>query len=244
MQPSLTPQEFVEKWRNATLKERSADQEHFIDLCRLVGHGTPAEMDPQGEWFTFEAGAGKQSGGQGWADVWKRGFFAWEYKGKHADLDRAYQQLLQYREALQNPPLLVVSDIDQIQIHTNFTNTIKRVYHIGLDDLLSPEGQKQLQAVFYEPAGFRAPQTTEQVTEEAARELVEKRDAWLNPPGATEAELKKRTLTNLYNQRPTWLDLAHRRLDETVLDAYGWPHGLGDEEILERLLELNMERAG
>jgi hypothetical protein len=106
MQPSLTPQEFVDKWRGVALKERSAAQEHFIDLCRLVGHGTPAELDPQGEWFTFEAGAGKQSGGQGFADVWKRGAFAWEYKGRHVDLEAAYQQLLQYREALQNPPLL------------------------------------------------------------------------------------------------------------------------------------------
>ena len=78
---------------------------------------------------------------------------------------------------------------------------------------------------------------------EAARELVEKRDRWLNPEGATERELNRRTLTNLYNRRPTWLDLAHRRLDEAVLDAYGWPHDLSDEEILERLLALNLERA-
>ncbi|MBN1581065.1 MAG: class I SAM-dependent DNA methyltransferase, partial [Anaerolineae bacterium] len=55
--------------------------------------------------------------------------------------------------------------------------------------------------------------------------------------------LKRRTLTNLYNQRPTWLDLAHRKLDEAVLDAYGWPHDLTDDEILERLLALNLERA-
>jgi len=77
-----------------------------------------------------------------------------------------------------------------------------------------------------------------------AKELVEQRDAWLNPPGASEAELKKRTLTNLYNQRPTWLDLAHKKLDAAVFDAYGWPHGLSDGEILERLLALNLERAG
>src|SRR5690606_28943058 len=73
---------------------------------------------------------------------------------------------------------------------------------------------------------------------QAARELVEKRDNWLNPPGAAEADLKKRTLTNLYNQRPTWLDLAHRKLDEAVFAAYGWPDTLSDEEILERLLAL------
>ena len=62
----------------------------------------------------------------------------------------------------------------------------------------------------------------------------------------------KRTLTNLYNERPTWLDLAHRKLDEAVLNAYGWPHdpsppsagqAISDEEILARLLALNLERA-
>jgi len=79
---------------------------------------------------------------------------------------------------------------------------------------------------------------------DAARELVEKRDLWLNPGGMSVADLKKRTLTNLYNQRPTWLDLAHKKLDAAVFDAYGWPHDLSDEEILERLLALNLERAG
>ena len=77
----------------------------------------------------------------------------------------------------------------------------------------------------------------------AAVDLVTKRDRWLNPEGSTEAELKKRTLTNFYNQRPTWLDLAHRRLDEAVLDAYGWPHDLPDDDILERTLAVNLERA-
>jgi type II restriction/modification system DNA methylase subunit YeeA len=78
---------------------------------------------------------------------------------------------------------------------------------------------------------------------QAARELVEKRDRWLNPPDAGPAELKTRTLTNLYNARPTWLDMAHKKLDASVLDAYGWPHDLADEEILARLLALNLERA-
>ena len=76
----------------------------------------------------------------------------------------------------------------------------------------------------------------------AAKDLVEKRDRWLNPEGASEAELKKRTLTNLYNERPTWLDLAHKKLDDAVLDAYAWPHDLCDEAVLERLLTLNLER--
>ena len=77
------------------------------------------------------------------------------------------------------------------------------------------------------------------------QEFVNKwRKSTLKERVMTEAELKKRTLTNLYNQRPTWLDLAHRKLDAAVCDAYGWPHDLSDEEILEQLLALNLERAG
>ena len=168
MLPTLSPQEFVHKWRKASLKERSGAQEHFIDLCHLVGHQTPAEGDPEGLTFTFEAGATKSTGGQGWADVWKRNYFAWEYKGKHKDLDQAYQQLLQYRESLLNPPLLIVSDLDQILIHTSFTNTVKRVIPLQFDDLLTPDGLAQLRAVFFDPQTFRAPITTDQVTQEAA----------------------------------------------------------------------------
>jgi hypothetical protein len=81
----------------------------------------------------------------------------------------------------------------------------------------------------------------------AAQELDEKRQAWLNPPDASEAELKKRTLTNLYNHRPTWLANLHAALDRAVWAAYGWndpdPAATSDETILERLLALNQERA-
>ena len=56
-------------------------------------------------------------------------------------------------------------------------------------------------------------------------------------------KLKDRTLTKLYNERPTWLDLAHKKLDSAVAAAYGFPADLTDEQILERLLKLNLERA-
>ena len=89
----MTPIEFIAKWRASELNERSAAQEHFIDLCRLLGEPTPAEADPTGEHYCFERGARKDTGGDGWADVWKRHCFAWEYKGKHANLDAAFNQL-------------------------------------------------------------------------------------------------------------------------------------------------------
>src|SRR5690606_24284287 len=90
---------------------------------------------------------------------------------------------------------------------------------------------------------------------DVAKRLSELRESWLNPPdlvkrvpevvpgypdrilpvsAKAEKELKKRTLTNLYNQRPAWLDNIHRELDEAVAAAYGWPADLSDDEILAR----------
>jgi len=99
---------------------------------------------------------------------------------------------------------------------------------------------------------------------DAARNLNQLRDRWLNPPELVNrvpevvpgypdriipvndeaaAELKKRTLTNLYNQRPAWLAQAHQRLDEAVAAAYGWPADISEEEALKKLLELNLSRS-
>ena len=94
---------------------------------------------------------------------------------------------------------------------------------------------------------FPFPEPTEGQREaigEAARELNQLRENWLNPPGMSASDLKKRMLTNLYNSRPTWLDNVHKVLDAAVADAYGWPGDLGEQDILERLLGLNLERAG
>ena len=115
---AMTPGEFIAKWRASELKERSVAQEHFIDLCRLLGEPTPAEADSTGGRYCFERGARKDTGGDGWADVWKRHCFAWEYKGRHADLDVAFNQLRQYALALENPPLLIVSDMSRFRIRT------------------------------------------------------------------------------------------------------------------------------
>ena len=168
MPTALTPQTFVAKWRPIELHERAMAQEHFIDLCRLLDHPTPAEADPSRTWYTFEAGATKATGGQGYADVWKRDFFAWEYKGGHADLDRAYGQLLLYSGALGNPPLLIVSDGRRFRIHTHFTHTVRVTYELTLDDLLQPAKLDLLRKAFTDPEALRSPVTTAQVTEQAA----------------------------------------------------------------------------
>ncbi len=171
MPQAMTPQEFVAKWRNVIVKERSGYQEHFMDVCRLVDYPTPLEADPTGRHYTFEAGAKKLGGKQGFADVWRRGLFAWEYKGKRADLDAAYRQLLQYREDLENPPLLIACDLDKVIIHPQFVNAANRPVTLTLDDLLTPDGMATLRAVFHDPERFHAAQTPAQVTEQAAKEF-------------------------------------------------------------------------
>jgi hypothetical protein len=72
----------------------------------------------------FEKGALKTGGGDGWADVWKRGCFAWEYKSPGKDLGAALKQLQYYVRSLENPPLLIVSDMYRIELRTNWTNTV------------------------------------------------------------------------------------------------------------------------
>ena len=148
----MTPQQFVTKWRESSLKESAGSHEHFIDLCRLLGEKTPAEADSSGNWYAFEKGAAKTGGGDGWADVWKRGCFAWEYKGKGKDLGQALRQLKLYAGALENPPLLIVSDMEKIELHTNWTNMVQETRVITFDDLLDANKRKPLKQAFSETA--------------------------------------------------------------------------------------------
>lgn len=168
----MTPQEFLGKWRHVELKERSASQSHFNDLCALLGVLDPIAADPKGEWFAFEKGASKTSGGEGWADVWRKGCFAWEYKGPKKDLDKAFSQLLQYAVALENPPLLIVSDMDRIRIHTNWTNTVQEVHEFTLEDLVDGQVREKLKRAFTDPDDFKPSKTRQALTEETAREFA------------------------------------------------------------------------
>ena len=169
----MTPAEFIAKWRTSELKERSASQEHFIDLCRMLDEPTPADADPTGERYCFERGARKDGGGDGWADVWKRHRFAWEYKGKHANLDVAFRQLRQYALALENPPLLIVSDMARFRIHTNWTNSVSRVHEFALEDLAEPASRNMLKWAMSDPERLRPEMTRQTLTAKAAATFAE-----------------------------------------------------------------------
>lgn len=170
----MTPQQFISKWLNSALKERAAAQEHFLDLCRMLGEPTPADVDPTGKDYGFEVGASKTTGGNGFADVFKRGHFGWEYKGTKANLDTAFAQLQRYAIALDNPPLLIVSDIGTtIRIHTNWTNSVSKVYEIAIADLGDPEKRGWLKAALSDPETLRPSKSRQQLTEEVAGEFAE-----------------------------------------------------------------------
>ena len=141
----MTWAEFKKKWQRYTLSagvSREAIEEHFNDLCRMLGVPTPVEADPTGndkfcfqkhvakdaEFFAFdESGkvAETPDTKSGFADVWKKDCFGWEYKGPGEDLEKGYKQLLRYRESLLNPPLLVVCDFQRYIIRTNFNGAVQ-----------------------------------------------------------------------------------------------------------------------
>ena len=164
----MNAQEFIAKWRASELKESSAAHEHFIDLCRLLGEPTPAEDDPSGTRYSFERGARKDTGGRGWADVWKRHCFAWEYKGKHKDLNAAFNQLRQYALALENPPLLIVSDMARFRIYTNWTNSVSVRHEFALEDLADAAVRDKLKWAMSDPERLRPGESRQALTERAA----------------------------------------------------------------------------
>jgi type II restriction/modification system DNA methylase subunit YeeA len=191
----LSVSEFVRRWKLNVLSERSGSQSHFIDLCEVLGQPHPAAADAVGERFTFEKPVPKTSGGKGFADVWLRDHFAWEYKGKHKDLKAAYKQINDYREELGNPPLLVICDMDRFEVHTNFTSTSKRVYAFDLSDLernvvtvncpLPP--LTVLRSLFENTDALRPNRTDAFVTQEAAKVFARL---------AERLEIEKRSLTD------------------------------------------------
>ncbi len=178
----MTPQQFIAKWQPVTLSEHSACQQHFLDICELLGQPKPAEADPDGSWYTFEKGVLTSEDKKGWADVWMRDHFAWEYKGKHKDLKAAYQQLQLYREALENPPLMVVCDMDRFEVHTNFTGTLKEKHVFDLAGLALPANLDILRRVFTDPNSLKPGITSEAITVEAAERFAKLADG-LNQRG-------------------------------------------------------------
>jgi hypothetical protein len=160
--------EFIAKWGSGgasfALNEEQGAQQHFIELCAVLGVPTPAGGDDH----VFEKGMLVLGQRRGYADVFKRGHFAWENKAPGKPLDAALRQLMTYALALDNPPLLIVSDRLRIEIHTHFNGTPSERHVVEIGQLADPAKRELLRRCFTEPERFRPSRTNRQITEEAA----------------------------------------------------------------------------
>jgi hypothetical protein len=212
----MTAAEFKRKWSRYQGKETSAYQGHFDDLCRLLGQPTPAEADPSGsDSFCFQKRVVKDAelfdwhespdagepAERGFADVWKKGCFAWEYKGKKKNLDEAYKQLLRYRESLLNPPLLVVCDFDRYIVKTNFNGTVQEVYEFTNDQIDRPENLRILRALFEDPEYLKPQRTTAAITESLAGRIAEVAMSLQKRASAELADAKSRAEMNFAQRK-------------------------------------------
>ena len=172
----MQAQQFIRKWQAGSpafaLNERAGAQAHFIDLCRVIGVAEPGDPDH----YCFERGVTKTGSAaqrtDGFADVWLRGHFGWEYKAPGKSLEGALKQLMMYALPLDNPPLLVVSDRLRIEVHTHFTGTPSEKHAFALEDIAHPEVQQRLRTLWTAPDAWRPRRSNRDITEEAARNFA------------------------------------------------------------------------
>jgi hypothetical protein len=171
-QHAVTPQDFIAQWGPggpaSGLNEEQGAQSHFLDLCELLGVAKPGS-EPG---YLFEQGSRLAGQASGYADVYKRGAFAWENKAPGKNLDAALRQLQAYSLALDNPPLLVVCDRLIIRIHTQFNGHPSERHEITLADLALHDKRELLRRVWTAPESFRPRTTNRDITEAAAKSFA------------------------------------------------------------------------
>lgn len=248
----MTPAEFKTKWSRFTGKESSAYMEHFNDLCRMLGHPTPVEADPSGndffcfqkrvvkdaELFALETSDAGEPDERGFADVWKQGCFAIEYKGKKKNLEEAYKQLLRYREALLNPPLLLVCDFDRYILKTNFNGTVCETHEFSNEQIDRPEVLRVLRALFENPDFLKPQRTTAEVTETLAAQIAEVAKSLQKREAEELADAKTRKEMN-FAQRKN-LRIA-RFLNRIVFCFFAEDTGLLPKKLFSELLKTGLD---
>lgn len=172
MSANMTPQTFIAKWGPGGpafhLNEEQGAQSHFLDLCELLGVPKPGSE----AGYLFEEKNTVIGGRTGYADVFKRGAFAWENKAPGKNLDAALRQLLSYSLALSNPPILVVCDRLTLRIHTQFTGHPTEAHTVLLAELDQPDKLALLRRIWTAPESFRPEKTSRDITEAAAKSFA------------------------------------------------------------------------
>ena len=172
----ITPQGFIAKWGAPDgvpgpahgLNEEQGAQSHFLDLCELLDVPKPGSAPG----YLFEEKSKIIGGKTGYADVFMRGVFAWENKAPGKNLDAALKQLLTYSLALENPPILVVSDRLSIRIHTQFTGHPSQTHTVTMAEMDQPGNLALLRRIWTAPESFKPRQTNRDITEAAARSFA------------------------------------------------------------------------
>ena len=168
----MTPQDFIQKWGPGGpafhLNEEQGAQSHFLDLCELLAVPKPGSE----AGYLFEEKNSLIGGRTGYADVFRRGAFAWENKAPGKSLDSALKQLLTYSLALSNPPILVVCDRLTIRIHTQFTGHPTETHQVLLAELDQPDKRALLRRIWLDTESFRPQKTSRDITEAAARSFA------------------------------------------------------------------------
>ena len=168
----MTPQDFIQKWGPGGpafhLNEEQGAQSHFLDLCELLAVPKPGSE----AGYLFEEKNSLIGGRTGYADVFRRGAFAWESKAPGKSLDSALKQLLTYSLALSNPPILVVCDRLTIRIHTQFTGHPTETHQVLLAELDQPDKRALLRRIWLDTESFRPQKTSRDITEAAARSFA------------------------------------------------------------------------
>src|SRR4051812_31792400 len=253
----MTPAEFKRKWARYSGKETAAYQEHFNDLCALLGQPSPATADPTGnESFCFQKRVVKDAElfavqdlgriaeepdadrERGFADVWRKGCFAWEYKGKKKNLDAAYQQLLRYRESLLNPPLLVVCDFDRYVVRTNFNGTVQETHEFTNAGIERPENLRILRSLFSDPDYLKPTRTTAQVTEQLAGKIAEVARSLQKRESVELADARTRAEVNLAQRKN--LRIA-RFLNRIVFCLFAEDSGLLPKHLFAQISKTALE---
>ena len=250
---AVTAAEFKKKWSRYQGKETSAYQEHFTDLCRLLDQPTPNEADPSGsDFFCYQKRVVKDAelfqlhetpdasepAERGFADVWKKGCFGWEYKGKKKNLDEAYRQLQRYREALLNPPLLVVCDFDRYIVRTNFNGTVQETHEFTNAEIDRPENLRLLRALFENPDFLKPQRTTAQVTEKVAGQIAAVAKSLQSRESVELADAKSRKEVNVAQKKN--LRIA-RFLNRIVFCLFAEDTGLLPKNLFTEILKSSLQ---
>ena len=239
----MTIAEFKKKWTRFKGKETSGYQEHFNDLCGILGLKTPVEADPSGEdWFCFQKGVIKDlehlqpgdKAAKGFADVWRKDCFGWEYKVRHKNLVEAHKQLLRYRESLLNPPLLVTCDFDRFIIKTNFNGTVVETHEFTTDRIDEPANLRLLRNLFEHPEHLRPAETTAEVTEKLAGEIAKVARSLQSREAVELSDARNRHEVNVAQKKN--LRIA-RFLNRIVFCLFAEDTGLLPEKLVHGILK-------